>query len=94
MVKNGIIMHATISKWGNSQGIRLPKKVLELLQLKENEDVEISVNENEMIIRKKKEFRNLKERLEAFYERPLSEISMIESEEEVDFGTPKGEEFW
>ena len=42
-------MRARIVKIGNSQGIRLPKPILE--QLKINEDVEIEVENNQIVIR-------------------------------------------
>ena len=41
-------MQATIQKWGNSQGIRIPKAFLEALGMKENDVVEL--NRIEMII--------------------------------------------
>ena len=38
---------STISKWGNGQGIRLPKTLLELLKWENNDKLEIIVeNEN------------------------------------------------
>jgi antitoxin MazE len=33
-------MHTTIQRWGNSQAVRLPKTILEVLLLKENDQVE------------------------------------------------------
>ena len=42
-------MRARIIKIGNSQGIRIPKPLLE--QLKINEDVEIEIENNQIIIR-------------------------------------------
>ena len=32
-------MQTTIKKWGNSQGIRIPKAFLESLDMKENDNV-------------------------------------------------------
>ena len=43
---------STISKWGNWQGIRLPKTLLELLKWENNDKLEIIV-ENENIRIKK-----------------------------------------
>jgi antitoxin MazE len=43
------IMRARIVKIGNSQGIRIPKPLLE--QLKINEDVDIEVENNQIVIR-------------------------------------------
>jgi antitoxin MazE len=42
-------MRARIIKIGNSQGIRIPKPLLE--QLKINEDVDIEIENNQIIIR-------------------------------------------
>lgn len=84
-------VQATIMKWGNSQGIRIPKGILKKVNLKENDRVEILCSEEEIIIRKKKTFNSLVERLKAFYGKPLEEISPLE-DEEVDWGAPKGDE--
>ena len=35
-----------IQKWGNSQGIRIPKKMLETLDLKVNDSISIEEGEN------------------------------------------------
>ena len=45
-------MLTTIQRWGNSQGVRLPKTILDELFLQENDQVEI-VGENDSIIIKK-----------------------------------------
>jgi antitoxin MazE len=45
-------MFVTIQKWGNSQGIRLPKKILDNAKLKENERVDIREVNGDIIIRK------------------------------------------
>ncbi len=39
------MMYGTIQKWGNSQGIRIPKSVLAAAQMNENDDVEIIVTQ-------------------------------------------------
>ena len=59
-------MHATIQKWGNSHGIRLPKIILDSLGIKENEQVKIIAREDEIVIKKALRHRTLKERLEGF----------------------------
>jgi len=53
---------ATIQKWGNSHGLRIPKAILESALLKENDKVEINVQDNIITIRKaEKKYRNLDE---------------------------------
>jgi len=60
-------MQSTIVKWGNSQGVRLPKHLLESADLAENDTVEITTEGDSLVIRKSKPKRThltLKERLE------------------------------
>ena len=40
----------TITKWGNSQGIRIPKKYLQELGLKVGEKVDIKVEDGKLVI--------------------------------------------
>jgi len=44
---------STISKWGNGQGIRLPKTLLELLKWENNDKLEIIVEDENIRIKKK-----------------------------------------
>ena len=55
-------MTTTIQKWGNSQGIRIPKTILDTVKWTENEKI-ILVVENEKIImeKAKKKRKNIKE---------------------------------
>ena len=59
-------MEATIQKWGNSQAIRLPKAILKIAGIKEDEPVQIIAQQNEIIIKKARRHKTLKERLEGF----------------------------
>lgn len=88
-------METTIQKWGNSQGIRIPKAFLDALGMMENDTVEINrVDENIVITKKEKQrYNNLAERLEAFYEKPIDEI-YVESDTEISTGNPVGSEVW
>ncbi len=43
-------MFTKVQKWGNSQGIRLPKKLLEKTQIKVGEEVDISVKDGKIIV--------------------------------------------
>ena len=45
-------MLATIQKWGNSQALRIPKAILKMSAIKENDKVEISVEQGIITIRK------------------------------------------
>lgn len=61
-------MQAIIQKWGNSQAIRLPKAILEMAHLTENEQVQISAEPDTIIIKKAiiRKHKTLAERLEGF----------------------------
>ena len=52
-------MQATIQKWGNSQGIRIPKAFLEALGMRENDLVELSRVDNNILISKVKKEQEL-----------------------------------
>ena len=80
-------MTTTSQKWGNSQGIRIPKTILDTVKWTENEKI-ILVVENEKIImeKAKKKRKNIKE-LFADYEGEYEPI-------EIEWGEAKGEEIW
>ena len=86
-------MLATLQKWGNSHGIRVPKQLLNDLDIKVNDKLNIEVENDKMIIKKEKTHKTLKERLEDFYKKPISRIKKIEVEE-IDTGSPVGDEIW
>ena len=56
-------MTTTIQKWGNSQGIRIPKMVLDSVNWSENEQIIIIVDNGKLVIEKAKEHKrkNIKE---------------------------------
>lgn len=56
-------MHTSIQKWGNSQGIRLPKAILEMANLSENDTVKLEVEDGKVIIIRTKKHISLKERI-------------------------------
>ena len=43
-------MRSQVSKWGNSQGIRISKKLLQSARISLNDEVEIKVHDNKLII--------------------------------------------
>ena len=81
-------MNATIQKWGNSQGIRIPKAILEMALFEPDEQVDITAEENKIIIRKvaRKKYITLEERLKDFDGEYVFE--------ECDWGKPMGNEIW
>lgn len=49
----------SISKWGNSQGLRIPKEIIESLKIKVGDKVRVFIENNRVIIepiQKKKEY--------------------------------------
>lgn len=52
-------MSAKIQKWGNSLGVRLPKNIIETIELEENSEVEIEVKDGAIIIFPKKKKQSL-----------------------------------
>ena len=79
-----------IVKWGNSQGIRLPKYLLNSVQLKDNDEVQIITKNDNIIIKKidKKitQHKTLKERLAGYKKKHTFE--------EWDTNKPVGKEVW
>jgi antitoxin MazE len=43
-------MLAKLQKWGNSQGVRIPKQLLALASFKEGDDLEITAESDKIII--------------------------------------------
>ena len=78
---------ATIQKWGNSQGIRLPRFILDEAQLGTNEAVKIEVAGGAIIIKKAEEKRKSIKELFEGYEGDCSC-------KEIDWGKPVGNEIW
>lgn len=80
-------MVTKIQKWGNSQGLRLPKQVLELAQISVGDDLEIIVGKEEITVRKlrakKFDLADLISRMPRGYRGS-----------EDGFGAPAGKEQW
>lgn len=57
------MVFSSIQKWGNSQGVRIPKAILEKASLKENDRVEILVEDGILVIRPVKRRVSLAERV-------------------------------
>ena len=89
-------MVASVQKWGNSLGIRIPKIILDAVRIGENDKVELQQNGESITIRKlaSTEHRSLEERLVAFYGKPIEAIASAEPTEEYDWGKPEGDEVW
>ena len=81
-------MTTTIQKWGNSQGIRIPKILLDSINWSENEEVSINIEEDKLVIEKAKT-QNRKNIKELF-----KDYKGEYKPKEIDWGEPEGEETW
>ena len=87
-IKGGLIMTVKIQKWGNSQGIRIPKYILDELTWNENETVDLMVQNGKIIIERTKPStrQNIYELFDGY--KGKYEPS------EIDWGDPSGREIW
>ena len=82
-------MLAKIQKWGNSQGLRLTKSLLDDAHIDLGDEVDISVKDGNIIISPAKRIRgrhNLKDL--------VARIPENYETSEVDWGEPVGKEAW
>ncbi len=80
-------MQANITKWGNSQGIVIPKSLMEMCNLQVNEPVDLEVRNGKIIIQNVHRHRTLEERSAEYGGR----LGPFES---YDWGEPQGREVW
>ncbi|MFX0097990.1 MAG: AbrB/MazE/SpoVT family DNA-binding domain-containing protein [Candidatus Hodarchaeota archaeon] len=80
-------MKGTIKKWGNSFALRIPKSILDDMNLGDNSEVEILISDGAIELHpvKKKEY-TLEELMEGITQENLHH--------EVETGSPKGNEAW
>ena len=78
-------MEATLTAWGTSVGIRIPKKILERLKLKIKDKVDFSVRDNEIVLVPIAD--KPKYTLEELMQGDLTPIN-------IDKGDPIGDEIW
>ena len=75
-----------IQKWGNSNAVRLPKSMLSIAGMSENDEVTMTATENEIIIRKGRKHMTFSERMNGYEGR--YEL------EELDESSVGKEKFW
>lgn len=76
-----------VQKWGNSQGLRLSRQVLDLADIAVGDSVEVLVEEHQIVIKKPARPRVVLADL-------VARIPKDYPVEEVDFGPPVGREAW
>ena len=59
-------MLAKVQKWGNSQGIRIPKSILEKADISSNENLDIKVIDGRIILEPVHKHKTLKERIKDY----------------------------
>ena len=87
-------MHTTVVKWGNSQGIRLPKAFLQNMQINENDPVDVMLEDEKIVIKKiiRTEHKTIKQRLMDYYGENYEKYAS--PQKEIDWGKPVGNEVW
>jgi antitoxin MazE len=82
-------MVTRIQKWGNSQGLRLPKQVLEDARIAVGDDVDVTARDGMIVIAPARRIRG-----KLSLEELVSRIPENYESEEVNWGKPAGKEAW
>ena len=80
-------MKTIVRPWGNSQGIRISKDLLNLLGISINEEVDLSVEDNRLVVSKSVQRKSLEE-----YAQPYG--GKLGPYKEFDFGDGIGIRRW
>ena len=79
-------MEARLQRWGNSDGIRIPKSILKSLGLKTNDKVNLDYLDDKIIISKPKKKVSLEEKFANYKGENLAK--------DFEWDNPKGKEIW
>jgi len=82
-------MVTKVQKWGNSQGLRLSRQLLEEAQIAVGDEVNVAVHDGAIVVAPAKRLRgkhNLREL--------VRQIPKGHKSEEIDWGGPVGQEVW
>jgi len=82
-------MVTKIQKWGNSQGLRLARQVLEDARLSVGDEVDVTIRDGMIVIAPVRRIRG-KQSLQKL----VSRIPKNYGPKEVDWGKPVGREVW
>lgn len=80
-------MKVQVKTWGNSQGIRLPKELLEKVGTHINDFLDIEIVNGDIVLSKTFKHKTLEERAKEFH-------GKIGPYEEFEWGEPTGREKW
>jgi antitoxin MazE len=78
-----------VQKWGNSQGVRVPLRLLEEAKIALGDEVDVLVEEGRLVISPSQRIRG-RYRLEDLVARMPSDYEPVEE----DWGQPVGREVW
>jgi antitoxin MazE len=76
--------HVALRAWGNSQGIRIPKSIIDRLELKVSDVLDIEIENDAIVLRKQFVHKSFEDRLKEYN----GKISVCD----FDWGEPKGRE--
>lgn len=79
-------METAIKKWGNSQGVRIPKELLVALNWEPGEEVNLKARDGGIFISRSLRRKNINELFAGFTDNDLTK--------EFDWGEPQGDEVW
>lgn len=82
-------MLTRIQKWGNSQGLRLSREILEDARLEVGEEVDVSAGDGMIVIAPKRRVRGRQDLREL-----VNRIPRQYEAGEADWGKPRGKEVW
>jgi antitoxin MazE len=82
-------MVTKVQKWGNSQGLRFTKEVLQEAQIDVGDEVEVSVRGGRIIVEPVSKVRGRYQLKDL-----VARIGKGQRAKEVDWGTPVGKEAW
>ena len=87
-------MNTTLQRWGNSQGIRIPKRLLEKIGIKVGSELtlELAEDNSTILIKPTKDERPIRGRHRI--EDLVASSSPDAFEGEVDWGDAQGKEIW
>ena len=75
-----------VRAWGNSYGIRIPKKMLEEMNLNVSDKLDVCIEDNSIVLRKVFQHKSFEERLAEY----SNKISIYD----FDWGKPEGREMF
>lgn len=82
-------MVTKVQKWGNSQGLRLSKQLLEDAQIVVGDEVDVSVHDGVIVVTPRRRLRGKHSLLDL-----VSRIPRHYQATELDWGRPAGNEVW